>query len=242
LNKSLEQLVQISKFDSQISSFTPQINTQNEKLQQFEAIANRLKSDVAQRDEAIEEAISKRGKNNAHLEEQKSKLKDTAKKLDSISNQKEAKALQVEEEIAREQITFTNTEIDRLDNLIELKRSELIDLEKSLAEEEETVKLLGESVSKEIEILNVQRDEVSQKREDIISKVDTKVLSFYQKIKRWAGDTAVVPVKKQACYGCFMKISDKTHSAVLKAEEIVACPHCGRVIYKEIEELTAEEN
>ena len=33
--------------------------------------------------------------------------------------------------------------------------------------------------------------------------------TFYEKIKRWAKDSAVVPVKKQACYGCYMKINDK---------------------------------
>jgi hypothetical protein len=235
LNKSLEQLIQISKFDGQISSFGPQIKAQDDKLKQFTALANKLKADVEERYAAIEEAGSKKTKNNIHLDELKSKLDDVAKKMDSISTQKEAKALQLEEEIAREQISFTNEEIGRLDNIVELKESELVDLKVSLAEEEETVKALEDTIGTEITSLNTQRDEISQKREDILSNVDTKVLSFYQKIKRWAGDTAVVPVKKQACYGCFMKISDKTHSAVLKSNEIVACPHCGRVIYKETE-------
>jgi hypothetical protein len=48
-------------------------------------------------------------------------------------------------------------------------------------------------------------------------------------------DSAVVPVKKQACYGCHMKINDKTYAEVIKAEEIVNCPHCGRILYKEDE-------
>ncbi len=66
--------------------------------------------------------------------------------------------------------------------------------------------------------------------------MNSKIYAFYEKIKRWAGVTAVVPVKRQACSGCNMKISDKIYSEVLKAEEIITCPHCGRVLYIEEEE------
>ena len=69
------------------------------------------------------------------------------------------------------------------------------------------------------------------------TKFDNKILTFYEKIKRWAKDSAVVPVKKQACYGCHMKINDKTYAEVIKAEEIINCPHCGRILYKDNEEL-----
>jgi predicted nucleic acid-binding Zn-ribbon protein len=236
VNKSLEQLIQISNFDSQISLFGPQIKAQKEKLKQFTALANKLQKSVNERLEVISESKSKKSKNNIHLDELRTKLDKNAIKMDSIGTAKEAKALQLEEEIAREQITFTNDEISRLDNIIELKESELVDLQEKLAQEEETVKLLDESISKEIALLDTKRDEISEKRNKILLQVDQKVLSFYQKIKRWAKDTAVVPVKKQACYGCFMKISDKTYSSVVAGNDIVACPHCGRVIYKDLEE------
>lgn len=61
------------------------------------------------------------------------------------------------------------------------------------------------------------------------------MLSFYEKIKNWAKNTAVVPVKKQACYGCFMRIDDTTYNKILKDDEINTCPHCGRIVYKEQE-------
>jgi predicted nucleic acid-binding Zn-ribbon protein len=235
VNKSLEQLIKISKLDNQISSFEPQINAQNEKLQQFMALANKLKSEVQEAQTIITDATTKKSKNNIHLSELNAKIKDVAKKMDSISTQKEAKALQLEEEIAREQISFTNEEIVRLDNIIELKESTLIELSEKLAIEEETVKELDIAISQEINTLDTLRGEVSSKRENILASVDVKVLSFYQKIKRWAGDTAVVPVKKQACYGCFMKLSDKVYAGIIKSNDIIPCPHCGRVLYKDIE-------
>ena len=75
-------------------------------------------------------------------------------------------------------------------------------------------------------------------REKTIREIDQKILAFYEKIRVWAGNSAVVPVKKQACYGCHMRLNDKTYADVIKGEEITTCPHCGRILY--IERETAE--
>ncbi len=234
MNKSLEQLIKLSSFDVTINSFGPQIDAQNAKLAEFKAIANKLQVQVDERVEAINEAESKKIKNNIHLDELRAKLENVASKMDNVSNAKELKALQLEEEIAKEQVSFTNEEISRLDNVIELKESELVELRENLAEELDTVKALEGTISKEIETINEKRDEVYTKRDALISTVDGKLFASYEKIKRWAKDTAVVPMKKQACYGCFMKVSDKTYSAVIKADDIVPCPHCGRVLFNDI--------
>ena len=74
------------------------------------------------------------------------------------------------------------------------------------------------------------------KKEKLISEMNQKGLAFYQKIRRWAKNTTVVPVEEQACMGCHMVISDKIYADVIKAEEITTCPHCGRILYMEAHE------
>jgi len=83
------------------------------------------------------------------------------------------------------------------------------------------------------ENIEKERKEVYAKKDKLIATMNQKILAFYEKIRKWAHNTAVVPVKKQACYGCFMQINDKTFSAVIKGEDIVTCPHCGRILYKQ---------
>ena len=88
-------------------------------------------------------------------------------------------------------------------------------------------------ISAEVSAIEQQRDKIYAKKNKLIGEMNQKILTFYEKIRKWAHNTAVVPVKKQACYGCFMQINDKTYSAVIKGEDIVTCPHCGRILYKE---------
>ena len=50
------------------------------------------------------------------------KFEEIASKHKIAKNEKEIKALQVEEEIAKEQITFANEEIARHEKIIEIKK------------------------------------------------------------------------------------------------------------------------
>jgi predicted nucleic acid-binding Zn-ribbon protein len=97
---------------------------------------------------------------------------------------------------------------------------------------------INKEVSAEKAEIEKIKGELFVKREELSRNLEQKVLSFYEKIRIWAGNTAVVPVKKQACYGCYMKLNDKTYSEVIKADEICNCPHCGRILY--IEPVTEE--
>ena len=235
MNKYLQDLIALSKFDTSISQFDPKIENQKAKLAVFVETAEALKVSINSVYLEIDELKSKRTKNNIHLAELKTKLDQIAKKNKEVTNEKELKALQLEEEIAKEQISFANEEIDRLDNLTKNKEVTLKEFQEKLSVEENDIKEIQVAVDTTIEEINNQRNVVYQERSELLEKFDNKILTFYEKIKRWAKDSAVVPVKKQACYGCYMKINDKTYAEVIKAEEIVNCPHCGRILYKEDE-------
>jgi uncharacterized protein len=235
LNKYLEDLIKLSKFDTAISMFEPKIENEKAKLATFVETAASIKASINSIYLEIDDVKSKRTKNNIHLAELKTKLENIAKKNKDVNNEKELKALQLEEEIAKEQISFANEEIERLDNLTKNKEVTLKELQEKLAVEEEDIKEIQVAVDNTIEEISKERNVVYQERSELLEKFDNKILTFYEKIKRWAKDSAVVPVKKQACYGCYMKINDKTYAEVIKAEEIVNCPHCGRILYKEDE-------
>ncbi len=239
MNKYLEDLIKLSKYDTAISSFEPKIESQKAKLATFVETAEVIKASINSIYLEIDDLKSKRTKNNIHLGELKTKLDNIAKKNKDVHNDKELKALQLEEEIAKEQISFANEEIDRLDNLAKNKEVTLKELQEKLTAEEEDIKEIQVAVDSTIEEINKERNVVYKERSELLEKFDNKILTFYEKIKRWAKDSAVVPVKKQACYGCYMKINDKTYAEVIKAEEIVNCPHCGRILYKEVEEQEA---
>jgi predicted nucleic acid-binding Zn-ribbon protein len=231
MNKHLQNLIDLSDIDKAIDSFGPKIEKIKEDLTKVLATKDELNNKKDELENSIKEDELKISKNDLHLKELSTKLEEIATKSANVKTEKEAKALSLEEEIAKEQISFANDEIERLDKLKDSKRDNIVELEKELESIEEEVKEQEDKVSVILEDVEKERTEVFNSKQSLISNMDQKVLAFYQKIRRWANNTTVVEVNKQACYGCFMKLNDKTYAEVIKGEDIVTCPHCGRVIY-----------
>jgi predicted nucleic acid-binding Zn-ribbon protein len=232
LNKHLEQLVKLSNFDKEIVGFDPKMQSENDKLKLFLKTVDSLTSKIDNLYREIDDSKNKRIKNDLNLKDLRIKLEDISKKYDSVKTEKESRALQLEEEISKEQISFCNDEIVRLDNLSATKEEELKGYKEELKQEEIDVLDIKEAVAKQIDALNKSKENLWKEKTELRDEIDKKILSFYEKIRRWANETAVVPVKKQACYGCHMKLTNKVYSEFLITDEITNCPHCGRIIYK----------
>ena len=238
MNKHLNELIELSKNDQAIDSYNPQLEAADKKVAKVQK-----KIDAAQGElDELTTAISGNEEKVKAFEEQltllNEQLTSNSKKLKEISTEKEMKALSLEEDIAKEKMTFANEEIDRLQGINETKTA-LLD---EATEKVNTLTVEFDAINKEVTAEKAEIEKIKGKlfvkREELSRNLEQKVLSFYEKIRIWAGNTAVVPVKKQACYGCYMKLNDKTYSEVIRADEICNCPHCGRILY--IEPVTAE--
>lgn len=236
MNKYLEQLVFLSKIDQEIDSYEPKIDIINKTLKDAELKIGKINTDLEKIDEEIKDIENQKVQNNTHISEFSAKIKELSKKSGAVKTEREANALKIEEDIAKEQLDAANDEIVRLDKILDNKETYKKELQEEKNKQEQNINEIRVSIKSEMEILEKDRMSVYDKKTKLVGEMNQKVLNFYEKIRKWAKNTAVVPVKKQACYGCFMKIYDKTYLSIVKGEEIVACPHCGRILYKEQEE------
>jgi len=242
MNKHLEELIELSKIDQSIDAFEPKVKQAKTKLEQIENQESDVAKEIESLQEDIKDAELKKAKNDLHIKELTAKLDANKKKSAEAKTEKEIKALQLEEEIAREQLDFANEEIERLDKLVDTRKAEIEEKHSQLEELKQMSAQIREDVEKELIEIEKQKQELFEKKQQLVSKMSQKILAFYDKIRRWAKNSAVVLVRKQACMGCYMKINDKTYAEVIKGEEITTCPHCGRILYLEPqqEEANAE--
>ncbi len=239
MNKHLVQLIELSKIDKELDSFGPKIENINKNLASVIKKENDL---VVKKENFLEEKKENELKirqHELHLQELADKLQEISKKSAAVKTDKEMKALQLEEDIAKEQCDFANDEVVRLQEINKIKDQLIADIDEELEEVSKIVEEKRKEIEKQLNEIEKERKKVYTKKEKLISNINQKILEFYHKVRKWAGNTTVVPVKKQACYGCYMKINDKTYASVIKSEDIITCPHCGRILY--IEEENTEE-
>ena len=240
MNKHLQELIELSKNDQAIDSYNPQLEAADKKIAKIQKKIDAAQSELDGLTGGIADNEDKIKAFDEQLVLLNEQLALNVKKGKEISTEKEMKALSLEEDIAKEKMTFANEEIERLQGINATKKELLDEATEKVNSFSSEFDATNKEVSVEKAAIEKIKGELFVKREELSRNLEQKVLSFYEKIRIWAGNTAVVPVKKQACYGCYMKLNDKTYSEVIKGDEICNCPHCGRILYIETETAAAE--
>jgi predicted nucleic acid-binding Zn-ribbon protein len=231
MNKNLEQLIELNRIDRSLAELEPVEKKIKAPLLKLEQKREELEEQRRELEHQIKELKLKRSKSELALQEFKDKLDAISAKMNQVQEEREYKALAVEEEFTRDQINQTNEEIARFEKLIEQRTEELKSIEQEIEKIEADITLLEVQIKEKLELLEKQRQELFRKKEELISQMNPSIYGFYEKIKRWAGITAVTPVERKACTGCNMVISDKIYYEIVKGDDIITCPHCGRVLF-----------
>ena len=239
MNRHLEELIELSKLDKSIDEFNPLIEMAQKKLARRVKKRDDIHKKVTNINSIIEDTNIKIASLENQIKSISEQLARTVAKERAVKTEKEMQALQMETELAKEKLHFVNEEIERLHRVLEAKEDELIEANRELEKAEIDLAKVSDEVSKKLASIHEEKAKLYAERDRRIRNIDQKILSFYEKIRIWAGNSTVVPVRKQACYGCYMRLNDSAYAEVIKSEDICTCHHCGRIIY--LEPQTLEE-
>ena len=70
-------------------------------------------------------------------------------------------------------------------------------------------------------------------QEEIGESLDPKLLDRFKRISKMNQGSAVAKVQDQVCLGCFMNIPPQLYIEVQRANELISCPQCSRILYYE---------
>lgn len=231
MNKDLQNLIALAEIDKEASRLEPQItdieNELNDKMKlqaktqdELESLQNNAKK--AKVDIAANELI---------IQENSEKIEQIDKKMASVKSEQEIRALDAENGLAKEKIAYANEQIANIERELENFASKEEEIQNRIEALKKEIEESKEDVQKKTAKVKAELKKVFDNKEKIVKKIDNKVLIFYEKIRKWAKDTSIVVVKKQACSGCYIRINDMVYSEILKSDDIITCPHCGRILY-----------
>ena len=182
---------------------------------------------------------------NAEIEELNSLIKQRKREVDQakimIGNYKE-----------QQNNVRNNREFDAITKEIEYQELEIELAEKRLKEYAAGIKAKklqleeAENLSKEraadlaakkaeLESIEVetapQVAEYEAQRERVLAKIDERLLTAYERIRRNVRNgLAVVTVKRDACGGCFNRIPPQRQVDIRQGKKIIVCEYCGRIL------------
>jgi len=162
-------------------------------------------------------------------------VKDTVKKYRSqqgqIKSNDQYRAL--EREIREQQGRIRELEERQIALMEESEplKNAVTEREKALKQDEESVQVDIKALDERLKNIQAEVDEARRNRDGMTEGIDASWLSRYTRIFNNKGDYALVPVDKGTCGGCHMKVPPQLVQDAKKADSMVSCSYCGRLLY-----------
>ncbi len=123
-----------------------------------------------------------------------------------------------------EQILDLMDEIE--DNVTQIEESE-----KTFQVDVTAIKKEKNKLQKQYNSLDATLKRQYEDRKKVLINVRPDILSQYNRIWRSRRTAVVVPIKKNACSGCYRALPPQEINEARKRERLLTCEACGRIIY-----------
>ncbi|MBI4810922.1 MAG: hypothetical protein HY800_05685 [Ignavibacteriales bacterium] len=162
---------------------------------------------------------------------------DLAEKIEKYKNQqlnvksnKQYDALTREIEAAEKKSVQLEKDLEKYEGQMEGGKK---DLEVSTKLLEQTNDELNER-KKELREVNKEHEKeelkLQHQREKLIPRIDKQDLERYERIRKAKNGIAVVPIKRNACGGCYSRVPPQKILEIRQNSRFYTCEHCGRIL------------
>jgi uncharacterized protein len=169
-------------------------------------------------------------KSNAKKEAQ-ALIKKYEKQQDNVKNNREFEA--INKEIEMQELEVKLNEKHTKDATVEQKErmNSRLKTEEKIKDVQEALKLKRSELEKISADTEKEEKVLAKKSEEAMEKVDPRLLSAYQRIRKsYRNGLAVVPIMRDSCGGCFNVIPPQRQSEIRQHKKIIVCEHCGRIL------------
>ena len=149
------------------------------------------------------------GVQNSHEFQAANKELEQLKKLMGTLEEQNKKSATESENVTKE-LAETSTQQDKLKEEREAKAAELSGL--------------GDRLDKEISSLDGERKAFT-------TKVETRILSQYERVRPARGGLGIVPAVGGRCKGCNMMVPPQLFNEIQRGSQIHQCPSCHRILF-----------
>ncbi len=201
----------------------------------------------------------------AGLQERTDKINKEIEELNTLTKQRKREVDQAKIMIGnykeQQNNVRNNREYDAITKEIEYQELEIELAEKRLKEYAAGIKAKKAQLEETENIVNERKADLEAKKKELDGieaetapqvaeyeaqaekakmRIDERLLNAYERIRRnFRNGLAVVPIRRDACGGCFNHIPPQRQSDIRQGKKIIVCEYCGRILVDDPE--TTEE-
>jgi predicted nucleic acid-binding Zn-ribbon protein len=230
LRNNLKSLYELQEIDLRIDGLDGERGQLLNEAQALEAKLVEAREKISSRREESQALEAEKAALEENLAAESENIVRSESHLKEIKTQKEYQAVSKEISGAKKLIAELEDQILQKINLLEeistdvaKKEADLVELESNIATQQGEVQLKVESLE-----AGIAADVAT--REQTVKGLPASVLKRYSRLREQRRGVAVVEAKEGNCMGCNMHLPPQLYNTLFRADEVITCPHCQRIL------------
>lgn len=231
IEEKLRALYSLQIVDSEIDKIRTlrgelplEVQDLEDEVEGLETRIGNLKNEIAE----LEKSVA--GKTN-EITASQALIKKYEEQQNNVRNNREYDSLSKEIEFQTLEIELCNKKIREFTAQVGDKKEVMAEAQTLLDERRKDLD------GKKSELDDITRDtqkeeeNLADKSSELQTKIEDRLLTAYKRIRSNARNgLAVVPVKRDACGGCFNQIPPQRQLDIRSRKKIIVCEYCGRIL------------
>ena len=233
MKDNIRGLIQLQDCDNQIQTMTTRKTKAPLKIQSLEDELHNIEKKYQEENERFKNLKKERRNLEQEVQDLENKIEKSNDKLSLIKSNKEYTAALKEIEDLKNAIGLKEDQVLRF--MEEIEEVEKICLASKDRQDEmkREVEENKKDVENELEILEKAIGDLENERVQFTQEIGQDLLKRYLFLKERKGGLAISSVIRGFCMACNMGIPPQQYNELQRADSLLSCPNCQRMIYFE---------
>ena len=237
MQEKILALYELQKIDSKIDEINKVKGELPLEVQDLEDEMTGMKTRIEHINAEIEELNTLSKQRKREVDQAKIMIGNYKEQQNNVRNNREFDAITKEIEYQELEIELAEKRLKEYAAGVKVKKAQLEEAEAQSKER------LADLAAKKTELEGIEAEtaplvaEYSVQSDSVKEKIDERLLSAYERIRRNVRNgLAVVTVKRDACGGCFNRSPPQRQVDIRQGKTIIVCEYCGRILVADPEE------
>jgi predicted nucleic acid-binding Zn-ribbon protein len=231
LKDQIRLLIQLQHCDDKIRVITLKKEEAPSRVQRLENELGLVEVRLKEEQEKLDQMKKDRRKIDQEIQDLESKIEKSATKLSNIKSNKEYGAVLKEiEDLKNTKFQIEDKAIQAMEQ-VEAMENGYLELKNSHPEWKKKFQHDKRTIEREISEMDRELEGLQEKRSGLVRGIDQDLLRKYLFLRDRKGGQAVSGVVGGVCQSCHLGIPPQQFNEVIRGNELLACPHCHRIIY-----------
>lgn len=238
MNAELSQLISLQETDLAIRRLNEEIAALPARQEQVERQFAEANREFIELQAACDAAKAKRREQETTLEAEQHRNQKFKDDLMKARNEREYTTALREIDVTKKTISNLETEILKLMEQVETLEKQVKERSPEIEARRATVNQELAGIATSAEAAKQQLAALTAERQQLFDTLGPVAKATYQRLSRMRNGIVLAEARDYSCQACRMKIRPQVFSDIKRAESIITCESCGRILYFRVEIAT----